>query len=126
MGRTWASILLQSVSYGQFYGITGSYWYAPPLQHSSMPYFSSLMLLHKYKVLHASRCAQRLALVAACTGSSVRLMLRAGRRYAVNDAIIMWLFAVVALELKHRAPKAHTMLVRCNGAHSLFSLASCS
>ncbi|KAK9840778.1 hypothetical protein WJX81_004136 [Elliptochloris bilobata] len=53
---TWASILLQSVSYGQFYGITGSYW------------------------------------------------------YAVNDAIIMWLFAVVALELKHRAPKAHTML----------------
>ena len=37
----------------------------------------------------------------------------AGRRYAVNDAIIMWLFAVVALELKHRAPKAHTMLVCC-------------
>ena len=30
----------------------------------------------------------------------------------MNDAIIMWLFAVVALELKHRAPKAHTMLVR--------------
>lgn len=24
--RTWASILLQSVSYGQLYGITGSYW----------------------------------------------------------------------------------------------------
>ena len=23
---TWASILLQSVSYGYFYGITGSYW----------------------------------------------------------------------------------------------------
>ena len=25
---TWASILLQSVSYGWFYGITGSYWCA--------------------------------------------------------------------------------------------------
>ena len=24
---TWASILLQSVSYGYFYGITGSYWW---------------------------------------------------------------------------------------------------
>lgn len=34
----------------------------------------------------------------------------------MNDAIIMWLFAVVALELKHRAPKAHTMLVR-HAAH---------
>jgi len=55
---TWASILLQSVSYGQFYGITGNYW------------------------------------------------------YAVNDVVVMWLFAVVALELKHRAPKAHTMLAR--------------
>ena len=40
----------------------------------------------------------------------------------MNDAIIMWLFAVVALELKHRAPKAHTMLVRRSGAHLLFSL----
>ena len=40
----------------------------------------------------------------------------AGRRYAVNDAIVMWLFAVVALELKHRAPKAHTMLVRTSQA----------
>ncbi len=62
---TWASILLQSVSYGQFYGITGSYW------------------------------------------------------FAVNDAIIMWLFAVVALELKHRAPKAHTMLARLPPSRSL-------
>ena len=37
MRRTWASILLQSVSYGQFYGITGSYWYSNPLQRSTMP-----------------------------------------------------------------------------------------
>ena len=40
---TWASILLQSVSYGWFYGITGSYWCAlqgltpqPPID-SCMP-----------------------------------------------------------------------------------------
>ena len=30
--------------------------------------------------------------------------------YATNGAVIVTLFAVVALELKHRAPKAHTML----------------
>ncbi|KAK9904775.1 hypothetical protein WJX75_002276 [Coccomyxa subellipsoidea] len=53
---TWASILLTSVSYGYFYGITGSYW------------------------------------------------------FAVNDAAIIVLFAVVALEIKYKAPKAHTLL----------------
>ncbi|KAK9909531.1 hypothetical protein WJX75_003728 [Coccomyxa subellipsoidea] len=52
---TWASILLQSVSYGYFYGATGSYW-------------------------------------------------------IVSGAMCVWLFAVVALELKFRAPHAHTML----------------
>ena len=31
-------------------------------------------------------------------------------RYAVNGATTVALFAVVGLELKHRAPKAHTML----------------
>ena len=29
---TWASILLQSVSYGYFYGITGSYWWVMQLE----------------------------------------------------------------------------------------------
>ncbi|BDA49838.1 Urea-proton symporter DUR3 [Coccomyxa sp. Obi] len=53
---TWASILLTSVSYGYFYGITGSYW------------------------------------------------------FAVNDAAIIVLFAVIALEIKYKAPKAHTLL----------------
>ncbi|CAK0787648.1 hypothetical protein CVIRNUC_010870 [Coccomyxa viridis] len=52
---TWASILLQCVSYGYFYGATGPYW--------------------------------------ICSG-----------------AMCVWLFAVVALELKYRAPHAHTML----------------
>ncbi|KAK9816495.1 hypothetical protein WJX72_001008 [[Myrmecia] bisecta] len=53
---TWASILLQSVSYGWLYGAAGSMY------------------------------------------------------YAVNDCLIIWLFAIMALELKHRAPKAHTIL----------------
>ena len=53
------------------------------------------------------------------------LTLRPGGRYAVNDAIIMWLFAVVALELKHRAPKAHTMLVR-RAAHRSSAALFCS
>ena len=31
-------------------------------------------------------------------------------RFAANDAAIVFIFAVIALELKYRAPKAHTML----------------
>lgn len=39
---TWASILLTSVSYGYFYGITGSYWYVCVLMYSvHMPLLSA-------------------------------------------------------------------------------------
>ena len=49
---TWASILLQSVSYGYFYGITGSYWWG---KQPGVLAPITLSLLNQYhKCIHAA------------------------------------------------------------------------
>lgn len=46
---TWASILLQSVSYGYFYGITGSYWWVE-FFHLDTLLYPAAMSAHLHEV----------------------------------------------------------------------------